>query len=58
MSTSIPILDHFFPLFFPHGFGKSKKFGYWTLGSGGKKTLKWSDQRGKKSVKKIFEQKC
>ena len=27
---------------FPQGFQKSKKFGHWTLGSGAKKTVKWS----------------
>ena len=31
---------------FPQGFQKSKKFGHWTLGSGGKKTFK----RGEQSV--------
>ena len=40
---------------FLQGFQKSKKFGDWTLGSGGKKTFKQSEQmRGKKSVKKKF----
>ena len=29
---------------FPQGFRKSKKFGHWTLRSGGLKTLKWSEQ--------------
>ena len=32
---------------FPQGVGKSKKFGHWTLESGGKKTFKWSEQRRK-----------
>ena len=32
---------------FPQGFRKSKKFGHWTLGSGGTKTFKWSEQRKK-----------
>ena len=39
---------------FPQGFRKSRKFGHWNSGSGGKKTLKWSEQRGKKSVKAFF----
>ena len=29
---------------FPQGFQKSKKFGHWTLGSGGKKTVKQSEK--------------
>ena len=32
---------------FPQRFGKSKKFGHWTLGRGGKKTFKWSEQMKK-----------
>ena len=35
----------------PQGFPISKMFGHWTSRSGGKKTLKWSEQM-KKSVKK------
>ena len=35
---------------FPQRFGKSKKFGHWTLGRGGKKTFKRSEQ-----MKKIRE---
>ena len=38
----------------PQGFGKSKNFGHWTLGSGGEKTFKWSEQRKKKIQKKNF----
>ena len=37
----------------PQGFVKSKKFGHWTLESGGKKTFKWSEQI-KKYVKNFF----
>ena len=37
----------------PHRFQKSKKFGHWTLGSSGKKTLKRSEQR-KNSLKNFF----
>ena len=29
---------------FPQGFRKSKKFGYWTLGNGGKNTVKLSEK--------------
>ena len=36
----------------PQGFRKSKKFGYWALGIGGKKTLRQSEQM-KKSVKNL-----
>ena len=32
------------PITFPQGFPKSKKFGHWTLGSGGKKTGKQSEK--------------
>ena len=32
---------------FPQGFRKSKKFGHWTSGSGGKKTFKRSEQMKK-----------
>ena len=38
---------------FPQGFRKSKKFGHWTAGSGGKKTFKRSEQM-KKIRKKLF----
>jgi hypothetical protein len=38
---------------FPKGFRISKKFGHWTLGNGGKKTLKRSEQI-KKILKKPF----
>ena len=30
---------------FPQGFRQSKKFGHWTLGSGGKTTFKPSEQK-------------
>ena len=36
-----PLLSITFP---PQGFGKSKKFEHWTLGSGGKKTVKQSEK--------------
>ena len=39
---------------FPQGFRKSKKFGHWTLGSGGKKTFKWSEQMEKISKKNFI----
>ena len=38
---------------FPQGSWKSKKFGHWTLGSGGKKTFKRNEQM-KKICKKLF----
>ena len=34
------------------GFWKSKKFGHWTLWSGGKKTMKQSEKTNKKTLKK------
>ena len=37
---------------FPKGFGKFKKFGHWTLGNGGKKMFKWSEQM--KKIREIF----
>ena len=39
---------------FPQGFGKLKKFGHRTLGSGGTKRFKWSEQREKINKKKLF----
>ena len=42
------------PITFPHGFRKSKKFGHWTLGSGGKKTFKQSEQMPKIRLNKIL----
>ena len=41
---SCQIWDQFFPLLFPQGFCKSKKFGHWTLGSGGQNTFKESEK--------------
>ena len=37
---------------FPQGFRISRIFGHWTSGSGGKKTVKLSEQMKQKSVKK------
>ena len=54
MSKSCQIWDHFFSLLFPKGFKNLKKFWHWTLGSGGRKTFKRSDQMQKKSIKKTF----
>ena len=34
----------FLSITFPQGFRKCKKFGHWTLGSGGKKTVKLSEK--------------
>ena len=42
-----------FSITFPKGFLKSKKFGCWTLGSGGKKTFKGSKPM-KKNVNNFF----
>ena len=39
---------------FPQRVRKSKKFGYWTSGSGGKKTFKQIEQMRKKCVKTFF----
>ena len=33
-----------FSITFPQGFQKSKKFGHWTLGSGGKNTAKRNEK--------------
>ena len=37
-------LRQFLSITYPQGFQKSKKFGHWTLGIGGKKTFKLSEQ--------------
>ena len=37
---------------FPQGFQKSKKFGHWTMGSGGEKTFKRSEPIKQKFLKK------
>ena len=42
MSKSFQIWDHFITITFPQWFRKSKMFGHWTMGSGGKKTVKQS----------------
>ena len=47
-------LRPFISISFPQGFGKFKKQRRQTLGSGGKKTFKWSDQRKKKICKNFF----
>ena len=39
---------------FPQGFRESKKFGHWTLGSGGKKRFKRSEQMREKYLLKTF----
>ena len=44
MRKSFQIWDHFFQLLFPRGFWMSKKIGYWTFGSGGKKTFQQSEK--------------
>ena len=46
-------LRPFLSITFPQGFQKSKKFGQWAFGSGGKKTFKRREQI-KKSVKNFF----
>ena len=43
LSKNFQICDHFFPLLF-QGFRISKKFRHWTLGSGGKRTVKRSEK--------------
>ena len=47
MKKSFIIWDHFFPLPFPKDSEKERKNGHWTLGSGGKKTFKRSEQMTK-----------
>ena len=53
MSKSFQILRPILSITFPQGSRKSKKFGHWTSGSGGKKTFKWSEQM-KNIRKKLF----
>ena len=43
-----------FAITFPQGFRKSKKFGHWTLRSGGKKTFKRSKKIKKNYLKNFF----
>ena len=44
VSKNVQIWDHFFSLFFNKEFQISKKFGHWTLRSGGTKTVKLSEK--------------
>ena len=52
--TPFQIWDHFFPVLFPQGFQKYKKFGHYTLGRGGKNTFIRSEQMKKNPEKKTF----
>ena len=52
MCKGYQIWDHLFVLFFPKDSENQKKFGHWTLGSGGKKLFKQSKKKKKKKKKK------
>ena len=47
-------LKQFLSNIFRQGFQISKKFGHWTLGNGSKKTVKQSEQMGRKKSIKTF----
>ena len=53
IKSNLNLKSSFLTQKFLQGFGKSKKLGHFTSGSGGKKTFKQSEQM-KKSVKNFF----